>query len=379
MNEENNLQQLNNINVNSSISNECNTFVTSKITKIESALYEISKQLNSEILSRKHFEENSKKNENFLHQKINNLESTFSHYDVEISKTFENLHNNISNDMNIKNNALIKYLESFKASYPNNLKYNINDADVLINQPNVKYDKYIKNEFMQYRTELNTLLTKLSFTEINFDKKFEDLSKEIQELKQDISLIRSTIDDISTHYTSLEDTNIQFKSEVESNFKQINEQLTKIINLDITKQGELLNSLSSKYQNLLIQSEKNVTEIKNKIQTVDDELNKKMRQLKETLIKQLNTQNKEIDHFETHILSEYENFMKIVRISNEENITKMKSYFEYSKEDVELIRNKNTYIENSVNKLRSDIYNTIQETEKFILSKFENFEKNSKF
>ena len=370
MNEENNLQQLNNINVNSSISNECNTFVTSKITKIESALYEISKQLNSEILSRKHFEENSKKNENFLHQKINNLESTFSHYDVEISKTFENLHNNISNDMNIKNNALIKYLESFKASYPNNLKYNINDADVLINQPNVKYDKYIKNEFMQYRTELNTLLTKLSFTEINFDKKFEDLSKEIQELRQDISLIRSTIDDISTHYTSLEDTNIQFKSEVESNFKQINEQLTKIINLDITKQGELLNGLSSKYQNLLIQSEKNVTEIKNKIQTVDDELNKKMRQLKETLIKQLNTQNKEIDHFETHILSEYENFMKIVRISNEENITKMKSYFEYSKEDVELIRNKNTYIENSVNKLRSDIYNTIQETEKFILSKF---------
>lgn len=379
MNEENNLQQLKNINVNSSISNECNNFVTSKITKIESALYEISKQLNSEILSRKHFEENSKKNENFLHQKINNLESTFSHYDVEISKTFENLHNNISNDMNIKNNALIKYLESFKASYPNNLKYNINDADVLINQPNVKYDKYIKNEFMQYRTELNSLLTKLSFTEINFDKKFEDLSKEIQELKQDISLIRSTIDDISTHYTSLEDTNIQFKSEVESNFKQINEQLTKIINLNITKQGELLNSLSSKYQNLLIQSEKNVTEIKNKIQTVDDELNKKMRQLKETLIKQLNTQNKEIDHFETHILSEYENFMKIVRISNEENITKMKSYFEYSKEDVELIRNKNIYIENSVNKLRSDIYNTIQETEKFILSKFENFEKNSKF
>lgn len=379
MNEENNLQQLNNINVNSSIVNECNNFVTSKIAKIESALYEISKQLNSEILSRKHFEENSKKNENFLHQKINNLESTFSHYDVEISKTFENLHNNISNDMNIKNNALIKYLESFKASYPNNLKYNISDADVLINQPNVKYDKYIKNEFMQYRTELNTLLTKLSFTEINFDKKFEDLSKEIQELKQDISLIRSTIDDISTHYTSLEDTNIQFKSEVESNFKQINEQLTKIINLDITKQGELLNSLSSKYQNLLIQSEKNVTEIKNKIQTVDDELNKKMRQLKETLIKQLNTQNKEIDHFETHILSEYENFMKIVRISNEENITKMKSYFEYSKEDVELIRNKNIYIENSVNKLRSDIYNTIQETEKFILSKFENFEKNSKF
>ena len=141
----------------------------------------------------------------------------------------------------------------------------------------------------------------------------------------------------------------------------------------------MLNGLSSKYQNLLIQSEKNVTEIKNKIQTVDDELNKKMRQLKETLIKQLNTQNKEIDHFETHILSEYENFMKIVRISNEENITKMKSYFEYSKEDVELIRNKNTYIENSVNKLRSDIYNTIQETEKFILSKFENFEKNSKF
>lgn len=378
MNEEKNLQQLNNINVNSSISNESNNFVTSKITKIESALYEISRQLNSEILSRKNFEESSKKNESLLHKKINNLESTFSHYDVEISKTFENLHNNISNDMNIKNNALIKYLESCKASYSNNLKDNINDEYVFINQPNVKYDKYIKNEFMQYRTELNSLLTKLSFTEINFEKKFEDISKEIQNIKKDISLIKSSIDDISTNFTSFDDTNIQFKSEVESNFKQINEQLTKITNSDIAKQGELLNNLTSEYQNLLIQSEKNVTEIKNKIQTVEDELNKKIRQLKETLIKQLNNQNKEIDHFETHILSEYENFMKIVRISNEENICKMKSYFEYSKEDVELIRNKNTYIENSVNKLRSDIYNTIQETEKFILSKFEFFEKNSK-
>lgn len=378
MNEEKNLQQLNNINVNSSISNESNNFVTSKITKIESALYEISRQLNSEILSRKNFEESSKKKESLLHKKINNLESTFSHYDVEISKTFENLHNNISNDMNIKNNALIKYLESCKASYSNNLKDNINDEYVFINQPNVKYDKYIKNEFMQYRTELNSLLTKLSFTEINFEKRFEDISKEIQNIKKDISLIKSSIDDISTNFTSFDDTNIQFKSEVESNFKQINEQLTKITNSDIAKQGELLNNLTSEYQNLLIQSEKNVTEIKNKIQTVEDELNKKIRQLKETLIKQLNNQNKEIDHFETHILSEYENFMKIVRISNEENICKMKSYFEYSKEDVELIRNKNTYIENSVNKLRSDIYNTIQETEKFILSKFEFFEKNSK-
>ena len=89
----------------------------------------------------------------------------------------------------------------------------------------------------------------------------------------------------------------------------------------------------------------------------------------------MNNQNKEIDNFETHVLSEHESFTKVVRVSIEEDTNKMKGYFEYTKEDVELIRNRCSYIENSLNKQIKDNpelekqYNSLKFAEKVINGK----------
>ena len=43
------------------------------------------------------------------------------------------------------------------------------------------------------------------------------------------------------------------------------------------------------------------------------------------------------------------------------------------KEDIELIRNRCSYIENSLNKLRGDIYESIKQSESFLLQKIDKF------
>lgn len=344
-----------------------NEYILPKITKIEQTLSEIANQLHSEILSRKELEENSYKNSEFFNKKISNLESTFSHYDIEINKTFERLHREVGNDMNIKNRALIKMIKPIKSNLNNECYYNE------INEPNVKYDKHIKNEFMQYRTELNSLVTRLTSTEIKIDKQIESLSSEIDNIKKDITFIRNSIDDIMTHNTQVDNTSTIFKSEMENNIKNINACLNQIVHNDLPKHETILNSIISNQHSTELQSDKTIIEIRNKIQSLDDDINKKLRQLKETVITQMNNQNKEIDHFETHILSEQESFTKVVRISIEEETNKMKGYFDYTKEDVELIRNRCLYIENSLNKLRNDIYESIKQSESFLLKKIDKY------
>ena len=345
------------------IENDC---LLPKITKIEQTLSQIANQLHSEILSRKQLEESSYKNTEFFNKKILNLESTFSHYDIEINKTFERLHREVGNDMNIKNGALIKMLKPKS-------ERNTNECYSEMNDPNVKYDQYIKNEFMQYRTELNTLVSRLTSTEINIDKKIESLTNEIENIKKDISFIRNSIDDIMTHSTQVDNSSALYKSEIEKNIKSINSCLSQIINNDLPKHENVLNSLISTQRSNSVQSESTFVDIRNKIQSLDDDLNKKLRQLKETRITQMNNQNKEIDNFETHVLSEHESFTKVVRVSIEEDTNKMKGYFEYTKEDVELIRNRCSYIENSLNKLRGDIYESIKQSESFLLQKIDKY------
>ena len=343
------------------IENDC---LLPKITKIEQTLSQIANQLHSEILSRKQLEESSYKNTEFLNKKILNLESTFSHYDIEINKTFERLHREVGNDINIKNGALIKMLKPKS-------ERNTNECYSEMNDPNVKYDQYIKNEFMQYRTELNTLVSRLTSTEINIDKKIESLTNEIENIKKDISFIRNSIDDIMTHSTQVDNSSALYKSEIEKNIKSINSCLSQIINNDLPKHENVLNSLISTQRSNSVQSESTFVDIRNKIQSLDDDLNKKLRQLKETLITQMNNQNKEIDNFEKHILTEHDKFITFIQTHLDEQNVNIKKLFDYVNDDIEILKGKNSTMENLIKKLRTDVFKSINETEDFLQKKYE--------
>ena len=101
-------------------------------------------------------------------------------------------------------------------------------------------------------------------------------------------------------------------------------------------------------------------------------MNNKLRLLKENLHTQLNSQNKEINHFQHNIITEYESLSKKLHNTLADRENTIKNMYEYTNGDIELIRSRNQYIENSINKLRSDIYDSIKQTEMFLLQKMDN-------
>ena len=78
--------------------------------------------------------------------------------------------------------------------------------------------------------------------------------------------------------------------------------------------------------------------------------------LKESLITQLNNQNKEIENFETHQMNEFGTFNSNIRGAINDHISQLKSIYEYTNKDIDLLRNKHEYLVNSINKLRQDVF-----------------------
>ena len=116
---------------------------------------------------------------------------------------------------------------------------------------------------------------------------------------------------------------------------------------------------------------KKFSEIECNINCVNQDLNKKLMLLKESLITQLNNQNKEIENFETHQMNEYDTFNSQVRGTINDHISQLKSIYEYTNKDIDLLRNKHEYLVNSINKLRQDVFESIKESDNFLLNKIE--------
>ena len=370
-----------------SSNNNTNQYVKDKISTLEENILILANQLNAEIASRKLMEEKTVRTDEYLHKKIDSLSSYFKHYDVEISKNFEKLHYDITNDMNNKNNHLIDYIQTNNDSIINQTNKSITATNISnsnnINHSNLNpltsinpnFTSYIDKEFKQYRTELSNLITQMNSIEINTDNQIKVISSQIKNLQNDVTFLRSNIESILNKNNTYENTQISFQSEINSNFKNIYEALNKINKDNHEEKEEKLKAIVCEQNKKNEFFEKTITDMLNKIQLFSVDLNNKLRLLKENLHTQLNNQNKEINHFQHNIITEYESLSKKLHNTLADRENTIKNMYEYTNGDIELIRSRNQYIENSINKLRSDIYDSIKQTEMFLLQKMDNTSK----
>lgn len=375
-------------------------YIVELIHKLESKQIEASSQLNREIMARLALEEKTSRSAKSMGDIIQKIKNDISVYDLRIDQKMAKVQNDISNDVISKNNALMKYVDG-------KVKRKVYDDDEVLfsmargnaafassSSPlfttggalggagttcigNSKTGKFLEGEFTQYRTELSNVLQRLNVLELSFEKKIEEINEKINTCENGINVLKENINDVCSKINF----NNKITSELSQNLnkeQQIKNQNTRAIEMlikDVTMLKQNVNGLLQSTKSFENLNKEMLNKIQNQIDNNYSDLSEKMRSLKESLINQLNSQSNEIDKFESHLLNEFTQFTTIVKGAVDEGMTKNKSAYDYTTSDVELLRNKNEYLELALNKLRTDVYDSIKQTETFMMNKIDNSNK----
>ena len=358
-----------------------NQFEKNDYKKLEDQIFHLSTLLQNEIENRKNDNETFFQITHNFNNELENLKQTFQRYDIEIDKTFRNLKNSLENDVSKKNNAMIDYLKTHIDDIKKNKKeineksnndnYTNDNIELYRIQPNLKFDKKVQKEFIQYRTELNSLAQKIDNIENKFDIKINDINNKLEKLELDISYVKNNFDDFQSQKNTTEKKIFDLNQIVNEEFQKINQILNNYIASSLTDHLNKIELISNETDDKFNSVNKKFSEIECNINCVNQDLNKKIMLLKESLITQLNNQNKEIENFETHQMNEYDIFNSSIRGVINDHINQLKSIYEYTNKDIDLLRNKHEYLVNSINKLRQDVFESIKESDNFLLNKIE--------
>lgn len=273
---------------------------------------------------------------------------------ADIEKKLEEMQSKIMNEIDIR---LSKILAS------NDL-----DNDNGSNFEGKKVRNCFHSEFNQYRTELANTISNVNEFEQKVIDSFNMITSELVQVNKEISLIKGSIDILFKKVKESEDKLFQIDSASTSSISSVNDSIDQVRNIinrlssDIQANGLIINNQTKSIESIR-------SELSEQIKALDKALNYKMKSTAESVYDIVGNFNKEIDHFEFHILTEQSSFINLAKRTNEEHINKLRSIVSYLTSDVDLLRNKCDYNDNSIHKLRSDVFNSLQLTEEFVQNK----------
>lgn len=276
---------------------------------------------------------------------------------VDIEKKLEDMQSKIMNEIDIRLSKILA---------PNDLD---NDNGSYFEGKKVR--NCFHSEFNQYRTELANTISNTNEFEQKVIDSFNMINSELVQVNKEISVIKGSIDILFNKVKESEDKLFQIDSasaSSTSSISSVNDSIGQVRNIinrlssDIQANGLIINNQTKSIESIR-------SELSEQIKALDKALNYKMKSTAESVYDIVGNFNKEIDHFESHILTEQSSFINLAKSTNEEHINKLRSIVSYLTSDVDLLRNKCDYNDNSIHKLRSDVFNSLQLTEEFVLNK----------
>jgi len=221
------------------------------------------------------------------------------------------------------------------------------------------------DEFNLYRAELDK---RIDILENENNKKINDIYSKIEEM------------DIFQNNLKI------FNNEVGKKIDYLNEIINRIDedkNIDDNRIKNIENKIKNISLNYKEKEDKNDIELnninnnlnflKNDFTNISEKFIKEIEEIKNKLEKYNNIKNQEIANFEDHILGEYENFTKFITNVLNQELDKIKSMNEFLSSDFEIIKNKNQYIEETLPKLREDLYDSLKKNYKYVLDKMNSY------
>ena len=378
-----------------------NEEIIERLKRLEHFTNTISQQINNEIVERK-IELDSYKKENYLAKnELKELKKSFERYDNLVEKNIKNTQYNIENDVANKNRALMEYIDTnlikkedilflkeffkqkdyinnnhakmqiFLNKYENEFGNNFNETNDL--NFNDKNNNKINSEFVQYRTNLNEIKHNLNEFKKNYCSNNEEIKNNVSTIDKDISYIKETFEDISSRYNELEN-HIQYNNDIQMKcYNDLNCKLNELYNTINEKQDQINNVKN--FENIFNKKFDDLNNLINNInsciQKNNYDLNNKIKTLKETLLNQINNQFEEINKFEQNMCNNFDKFKLKIYSILEQNTDEIKSICDYTNTDVNLLRNRNQYLEKTIDKLRNDVFDSIKESDNFMFKKID--------
>ena len=378
-----------------------NEEIIERLKRLEHFTNTISQQINNEIVERK-IELDSYKKENYLAKnELKELKKSFERYDNLVEKNIKNTQYNIENDVANKNRALMEYIDTnlikkedilflkeffkqkdyinnnhtkmqiFLNKFDNEFGNNFNESNDL--NFNDKNNNKINSEFVQYRTNLNEIKHNLNEFKKNYCSNNEEIKNNVTTIDKDISYIKETFEDISSRYNELEN-HIQYNNDIQMKcYNDLNCKLNELYNTINEKQDQINNVKN--FENIFNKKFDDLNNLINNInsciQKNNFDLNNKIKTLKETLLNQINNQFEEINKFEQNMCNNFDKFKLKIYSILEQNTDEIKSICDYTNTDVNLLRNRNQYLEKTIDKLRNDVFDSIKESDNFMFKKID--------
>ena len=325
-----------------------------RLTKLEESYYSLSAHLEGERTLRKLEDDKCKQLYDFLSKQI--LEIKEREPIKNFNEVFFNLKEELMNLIEMKiDSKILENKKQLEMQYINNIdKINLNK-----NLLSDNYDKEIK----QNKYEIEKTNKTIETMNKTFDKKLEEISDQIKELYGFNQTLSNKIKEVDTILSSFQSDLNKIKKEVKKEIEEINNNINnKIYSIKN-------NIIYDKNNNDLINIDNNLSLLKSDFDSLSNNYLKEIYNLKNDLNQQNELKEKEMENFEQHFITEYENFTKFITDILNQNTDKIKSMNDYMNSDIEIIKNKNKYLEETLLKLREDVYDSIKQNIKYVLDK----------
>ena len=325
-----------------------------RLTKLEESYYSLSAHLEGERTLRKLEDDKCKQLYDFLSKQI--LEIKEREPIKNFNEVFFNLKEELMNLIEMKiDSKILENKKQLEMQYINNIdKINLNK-----NLLSDNCDKEIK----QNKYEIEKTNKTIETMNKTFDKKLEEISDQIKELYDFNQTLSNKIKEVDTILSSFQSDLNKIKKEVKKEIEEINNNINnKIYSIKN-------NIIYDKNNNDLINIDNNLSLLKSDFDSLSNNYLKEIYDLKNDLNQQNELKEKEMENFEQHFITEYENFTKFITDILNQNTDKIKSMNDYMNSDIEIIKNKNKYLEETLLKLREDVYDSIKQNIKYVLDK----------
>ena len=325
-----------------------------RLTKLEESYYSLSAHLEGERTLRKLEDDKCKQLYDFLSKQI--LEIKEREPIKNFNEVFFNLKDELMNLIEMKiDSKILENKKQLEMQYINNIdKINLNK-----NLLSDNYDKEIK----QNKYEIEKTNKTIETMNKTFDKKLEEISDQIKELYDFNQTLSNKIKEVDTILSSFQSDLNKIKKEVKKEIEEINNNINnKIYSIKN-------NIIYDKNNNDLINIDNNLSLLKSDFDSLSNNYLKEIYDLKNDLNQHNELKEKEMENFEQHFITEYENFTKFITDILNQNTDKIKSMNDYMNSDIEIIKNKNKYLEETLLKLREDVYDSIKQNIKYVLDK----------
>ena len=224
------------------------------------------------------------------------------------------------------------------------------------------YDNF-KTQNLSKSNELDNIKSLINDNNLQVNQELNSIKNEIFQLKNEIQLLKSAknniCSDIGKIIKEVEFVNQRFEKTVSDINNSKIEIKTKLDNYEASNK-----LFEENFMNLKDEFMQYLTDIKNQNST---DLN----DIKDNIFNQIKQMKNDIEKFNLNIIQENQKFIDFSQNQLQEHGDNMKKLFEYTSDDIDILKKKSDALENLIRNTRNEMINNINNVEGFLTNRYD--------